>query len=155
MNIQEGACEREFLTRRDETIRELALFLLSRKELCVFERSPCHVVVYGGFAREARFAWLRCQQTVLYFLACNKHKRVVNALPRDVCLMICRPLLETYLCDVAWFSGEPIRDLDVRLEYVDDTDDIDAFEDYVHKVANVITKRCLLRKLPFKWTEAT
>lgn len=95
-----------------ETCRSVVQFLLSRPHYRPDERSEFTVAVRGSFAEEARRAFLKCRQAVFQFLVlCPKR------LSRDVCKLICAPLLRTWLDDCTWFSRAPLLDVTVALMY--------------------------------------
>lgn len=116
-----------------ETYRSIAQCVLSNELYCPDPRSSFSVVLYGGFVREARRAYLRCRQAVRQFLVlCPKR------LSRDMCKMICVPLLRTWFDDCTWFEGDHVCDLDVKLVYSSRSRKVDEFKYYTRYLKNVI-----------------
>lgn len=97
---------------RIETIHSIVSFIISHNGFR-FSRRPYTVVVYGGFAREARRAYWLCRQAVFTFL-CVCHRVKVG---RDIRRMICIPLLRTWFDDCAWFYDASMMDLDLKFQY--------------------------------------
>lgn len=96
-----------------ETCRCVAQYLLSRNHFQLDSRNEFTVAVRGSFVREARRAFLRCRQAMFQFLVLCPSR-----LPRDVCKLICVPLLRTWLDDCSWFlQRDASVDLTVALFY--------------------------------------
>lgn len=94
-----------------ETLRTIAHFLLSRS-YNPDPQSTFEVALHGPFVRMARHAYLRSRQAVHQFLVLCPSR-----ISRDVCKLICLPILRSWFDDCAWFESETISDLQVRLVY--------------------------------------